>query len=121
MESCESVQSRELPLKGPLTIQRAAELKEELMEALNQVDNLMVILSEATEADLSCLQLLCSCNRSAVRLNKTLSLIGALPVAFSKLLKDTGLHVHVGCPEECDRVCLWKGDPGENDNPGKII
>jgi ABC-type transporter Mla MlaB component len=114
MEPCESVQSKELPLKGVLTIQRAAELKEELLAALNQVDNLMLILSEAREVDLSCLQLLCSCNRSAVRLNKSLSLIGELPDAFSSLLKDTGLLGHVGCPEECDRVCLWSEEPEIN-------
>lgn len=107
MKRSEAKRGMEFPLKGALTIQRVAALKEELLEALNQVNNLQIILSEATEVDLSCLQLLCSGYRTAVRLNKSLSLIGRLPEGISAALRDAGLPWTGGCQVGCGPGCLW--------------
>jgi len=102
-----SEKSGELILKGELAIQRISEVKEELKRALDEVDNLMVNLSEGSDFDLSCLQLLCSAQRTAVCLNKSLQLAGRPPEGLKKALRETGFLKHLGCDLSCEEKCIW--------------
>jgi len=106
METAQLATNQEIVLKGALTIQRISEVKEELMEAMNQVDNLMINLSEATELDLSCLQLICSGHRTAIRLNKSLSLINKAASVATRF-GDAGFTVKEECPCFCGETCVW--------------
>jgi len=96
----------EIVLKGALTIQRVSEIKEELTAALEQVDKLMIDLSEATELDLTCLQLLCSGHRAAIRINKSLSMVGSA-ANISSLIGKAGFARPVRCPSTCAQSCIW--------------
>lgn len=91
--------------RGELTIQRVVELKTELEQALDQTDRLQLDLSEATQIDMTCLQLLCAGHRTATRRNKQLILAGIEPLL--PMLREAGLARHIGCALDCQRSCLW--------------
>lgn len=98
---------KELVLQGKLTIQRIAELKEELVAALEKTDKLLIKITESSDLDLSFLQLLCSAHRTAVALNKSLTLVGAFSREISRTLKTGGFERNIGCSRDCDRSCIW--------------
>lgn len=101
-----------LTLDGDLTIERAAEIKKALVIALDNTDRLFVDLEKVSEADLSCLQLLCSAHRMSVSMNKRLMLSGKRSEAFRNLCKAAGFQRHTGCVLDTQESCLWKGtDP----------
>jgi anti-anti-sigma regulatory factor len=97
----------ELVLTGDLVLQRIASLQEEILAALADVDRLLLNVSGASTFDLSFLQLLCSAHRSAVPLNKSLSLAGKLPESFQRKLEEAGFGRHVGCRFDCQNSCIW--------------
>lgn len=97
--------SGERKWRGELTIARVAELKEELSKALENSDRLLVDLSEATEIDSACLQLLCSAHRTAVRQGKEMSLRGT--EALAPILREAGFVRHIGCALDCNQSCIW--------------
>jgi len=103
----EMMETKQLVLKGELAIQRISEVKEELKRALDEVDDLMVNLNEATDFDLSALQLLCSAQRTAVCLSKSLKLVGSPPEGLKKALEATGFLKHLGCGLSCEEKCIW--------------
>jgi anti-anti-sigma regulatory factor len=100
-------QTRELVLQGELVLQRIAALKEELQAALDRTDHLLLNLSEGSAFDLAFLQLLCSGHRSAVQLNKSLSLVDRLPDGFQQQIEEAGFVRHVGCRLNGQDTCLW--------------
>lgn len=109
VEAQKAIAHREMFLHGALTIQRVAELKKEVSEALYQVDHLTINLAGTSKVDLSGLQLLCASHRSALRLGKSLSLALSSKVSteLTATLQDAGLVRHVGCPAGCRQSCLW--------------
>lgn len=103
----EAGRAGELVLKGALVVQRVAEVKEELKNALEEVDTLMVNLAEISELDLSCLQLLCSAHRAAVAMNKTLIRVGKPEV--KGIFKGIDMVNSRECPFACNEGCVWTG------------
>ncbi len=99
------VESGTFHWQGVLTVQRVIALKEELFIALDGLDKILINLSGATEIDPACMQLLCSAHRSAVTLNKELTLIGAGHLA--ETIRESGFLRHVGCALDCNHSCLW--------------
>ncbi len=59
-----------LTLSGELTVGRAAQLKADLLDALGRGNRLVLDLGGVTEADVTCLQLLCATHRSAAAQGK---------------------------------------------------
>ncbi|MBF0507253.1 MAG: STAS domain-containing protein [Nitrospirae bacterium] len=102
-----------LTLDGDLTIERADELKKALIDGLAETDRLIVDLENVGEADLTCLQLLCSAHRMSVRLNKRLMLSEKRSEAFRNLCKTAGFQRHTGCVLDTQGSCLWKGTDQE--------
>ncbi|PLX94843.1 MAG: anti-sigma factor antagonist [Desulfuromonas sp.] len=100
----------ELVWSGELTVQRVSALKEELQQALSQLDRIEVDLATATQVDISVLQLLCSGHRSAVSLHKVLKLAGTETALLKSVLLDAGFSRHTGCQLDCDESCLWVTD-----------
>ncbi len=95
-----------LTLKGALTIENAAELKSAVAEALDASTGLVLELAEVDTADLSCLQLLCSAHRTAVRDGKSLELRNA-GGGFIAMTDAAGYGRHLGCMNRSRSDCLW--------------
>ena len=68
-----------LRLEGDLTIYRAAELKQALLEAVDRLGSLEVDLSGVTELDTAGVQLLLLAKRAAGEKNKQFRLMGHSP------------------------------------------
>ncbi len=96
-------------IAGAVTVQRAAELKAVLADALARADRLAIDLSGVTEADLCGLQLLCSARRTAAQSGKRFALAGATPDAVRRAAEGAGACVRSGCGAEDPATCPWKG------------
>lgn len=96
-----------LPLQGDLGIQRAGELHQGLLKALDQTQWLELDLSEARDVGLCCLQLLCAAHRSARRLGKRLTLAPGISPDFRKAVERSGYPRQWGCEGQEDADCLW--------------
>jgi len=93
---------------GSLTVQQAAEFKDKLKKALNEVDRLEINLVKVTEVDLTCLQLLCSAHKTCMKSHKTLNISHQQTEALQKAVKDAGYERHRGCKDIGENnQCLW--------------
>lgn len=101
------LQNETISLKGDLTVQHIAAIKAELAQAMARLDSLQLDISEATDVDISFLQLLCAAHRSALNLHKELALADQTQERIRKTLKDAGFVRHVGCSLGCSESCLW--------------
>ncbi len=98
-----------LTIAGAVTVQRAAELKAVLVDALAKADRVAIDLSGVTDVDLCGLQLLCSAQRTASGSRKRLALVGPAPDVFRRAAADAGFCVRTGCGAEDPGKCPWKG------------
>ncbi len=98
-----------LAIAGALTVQRAAELKTVLVDALARSGGVAVDLSGVTEIDLCGLQLLCSARRTAARSGKRFALAGPTPDAVRRAAEAAGACIRSGCGAEDPATCPWKG------------
>ena len=96
-----------ISLDGEVTLQQAEELRRVLIKALVDADEVSVDMEKAEKVDLSCLQLLCSAHRSAVRLSKKLAFSGSSPKALRDVVETTGFSRATGCRLDCDKSCIW--------------
>ena len=94
-------------LEGEITVNHAEELRMLLIKALIDADRVHVDFGPVSDADVSCLQLLCSAHRSAGRMKKSLSLADDWPGPFSKTVRDAGYARLTGCHLDADHSCLW--------------
>ncbi len=94
---------------GALTVQRAAELKAVLVDALARADAVAVDLGGVTEVDLCGLQLLCSATRTAARSGKRFALTGRTADAVRRAAAEAGVCVRSGCGADDPAKCPWKG------------
>jgi ABC-type transporter Mla MlaB component len=88
---------KRLCLDGELTVSNAAALREGLLAALAQGDQVELDLEEVTAIDLAGLQLLCSAHRTAVAGEKSLTLKGTLPPALQQACAGAGFDLHRSC------------------------
>lgn len=79
-----------LTLTESMSIQNAAELKEILNNALNEVNALFITHDSITECDITYLQLLIAANKSAMELKKIFKVIGGHSDPFKNLIESTG-------------------------------
>ena len=77
-------------LEDALTLRHADEIRQVLMKALVDADEIAITFRNVTDVDLSCLQLLCSAHRSAVRFNKRLKFAGSAPPLFRRSMEAAG-------------------------------
>lgn len=102
-----SVDRAVVTVTGTLTAGDVEELRSLLIKALIDADRVELDAAKVTAADLSCLQLLCSAHRSAVRLNKVLTLAGGLSKALKEAAESAGYLRHIGCRLDREKDCLW--------------
>jgi anti-anti-sigma regulatory factor len=91
-------------LEDALTLRHADEIRKVLIKALIDADEVAITFRNVTDVDLSCLQLLCSAHRSAVRFNKRLSLAGSTPPIFQRSMEAAGYSRLTGCGFDQDRT-----------------
>ncbi len=94
-------------LEGDLTLQNAAELRTMLIKAIIDTDTVAIRFGAVQDVDLSCLQLLCSAHRSAVRLNKLIQFAGDLPKTLLDTADVAGYSRLKGCQLDKGQSCLW--------------
>jgi anti-anti-sigma factor len=103
-----------LAVNGPVTVERACELKEILMKALHGAEHVVFDLEGVTEVDLSCLQILCSAHRTSARLNKRITISKVRPEVFCRVAECAGFERHTGCVQDTTKSCLWVKDKEKN-------
>lgn len=96
-----------ITLEGELTLPYAEKLRGVLLDALAAVDEVSIAFENVQDADLSCLQLLCSAHRSAVRIRKQVLSSGDQPRIFSDVVEAAGFVRSMGCKLDCGNSCLW--------------
>ena len=103
-----------LTFTGELTIRRAEELRTVLTGALAGAETVSLDFVGVTAADLSFLELLCAAHRSAMRLNKRLTFVSALPESIGQTVAKAGFarrtccfSRHSDCNPNCEKGCLW--------------
>jgi anti-anti-sigma regulatory factor len=94
-------------LEGSLAVGQAEELRMLLIKALIDADQVNVDFGTVTDIDLSCLQLLCSAHRSAVRMNKRLVFSSGTPAEFRQAVVEAGYARSTGCRLDRNNSCLW--------------
>lgn len=94
-------------LLGSLLVDRAASLKEEISEALEGSDNVLLGVSQVEDLDLACLQVLYAAKKSAASAGKELHFLGSVPSRLSKRLVACGfLHGVSGNAEEFESALV---------------
>lgn len=96
-----------LALNGPVTVDRACELKGKLITAFYGAEHIILDFGGVTEVDLSCLQILCSAHRTLTKLNKNITLGNIQPDVFSRAVECAGFNRHTGCALDAAKSCLW--------------
>ncbi|MEO5339160.1 MAG: STAS domain-containing protein [Magnetococcus sp. MYC-9] len=95
-----------LMLSGSLTIQQAMPLKELLLRAVGEVNQLTINMEQVERLDLTALQLLCAAHRDLLKSGKQCVRQGTLPDALQRAVREAGF---VGCAGEDDVMGLWTG------------
>jgi anti-anti-sigma regulatory factor len=98
-----------LSMEGDLTIARAVEFRDLLLDSLQKSDSIEIDLATAESVDLSFLQLLCSAHRTAVRDGKELAITGKPGSAFLRARQQAGFSGNKNCRDCPDIDCLWSG------------
>jgi len=96
-----------LTLNGELTVARAEELRAMLISALENADSITVRFKDITDVDISCLQLFCSAHRSAIDLNKSLTVNREGCEIFRHAAETAGFSRKKGCLLDFEDSCLW--------------
>ncbi len=99
-------------LEGEVTLPFAEELKKVLIKAMLDSDDIAVSMEHLQDTDLSCLQLLCSAHRSAVRLKKRIAFSGSPARIFRDTVDASGFARVRGCKLDCEKNCLWTAFSG---------
>ena len=103
-----------IQLEGDLTLPNAAELRSILIKALINADAVTIKFGDVQDLDLSCLQLLCSAHRSAVRLKKQIQFEGSLPKILQETADAAGYLRLKGCQLGSEKSCFWISAGGEH-------
>jgi anti-anti-sigma regulatory factor len=95
-------------LEGDLTVQRANELKDLLLKAVQDSKEVFLRFGQVSGVDLTCLQLFCSVHRTAVDMKKTAKLDGPAPSLFIDLARSAGFLQSGGCELAKQSGCCWQ-------------
>jgi anti-anti-sigma regulatory factor len=93
---------------GDLTISQAEEMKSILLESFEGAEHIEIDLSSVEEADLACLQLLCSAHRTSKHLGKVFGLGDNIAGPFKQAVRRAGYARSSGCVLDTDNQCMWK-------------
>lgn len=96
-----------LTFDGKMTQEHTQGLKAALMGAVESCEHLMVCLEGLVEADVSCMEVFCSAYRTALKLNKRLTLAN-VSVSLRDFIRDNCSCPDIGC-QCCNGTeqCFW--------------
>jgi anti-anti-sigma regulatory factor len=106
-ELVEGERGATLTVSGELTIQNASVFRDALREWVEKSDVLHLDLGGVTDADLTCLQLVCSAHRSMMNMKKNLNMASGLPGSIIKTAREAGFVREHGCRGEESNNCVW--------------
>lgn len=97
-----------LQLGVEATIAQAQELREALLSALCESEEVEIALQGVESADVTCLQNLCAAHRASVAQGIGVRLSGLEQGPWPQLLKESGFARHEACAHSSARDnCLW--------------
>jgi len=103
-----SHQNVPLLFEGNLTIRRAVEIRDMILNHFKNNDSLMISFGKVDSVDISFLQLLCSMHMLAVKENKTVRLDTPVSDELKKVMRHTGYEGSACCGQIEDTDCVWK-------------
>ena len=103
----ESTKTGTLIVNGEMGIQQAAALKDQLLNAQESVEHLVLDVQGVTGIDVSALQIFCSAHRTFMKLRKQITFAGPLPPAWMDFMEVAGFVRGKGCSVDSDSTCLW--------------
>lgn len=95
-----------LSVVGDMTINQVAGIKERLVKAFNDAEQVMVDLSATTSIDVAGVQLLCACHRFSCQYGKKMRLDLGDNDIVSAFLDEVGFSRSFVC-DKGDDDCLW--------------
>lgn len=95
-----------LSFVGDVTIGQVAELKEQLVEALNEAERVIVDVSSATAIDVAGVQLLCACHRYSCQNGKKMCVDLGDNVLVSDFLDSVGFSRSFVCNNGGEDDCI---------------
>lgn len=92
-----------------LTIENSGEFLNIVRDALLSSSEVEIEFATGVEIDLTGLQIICSCCKSAARDGKVFKYKGPQPESLTNLIHATGAERHAVCKHNNDSTCLWFG------------
>jgi anti-anti-sigma regulatory factor len=99
-----------LTLSGDLTISNAELFKTTLIDAMKNTGDLVLNLTNITDADISCLQIVCSAHKKAINSNWSIKIDDNPSIVFKDALRDSGFLRQKGCLSDMHGRCLLTGE-----------
>jgi ABC-type transporter Mla MlaB component len=103
-----------LIMEGDLTIERAAELKGMLLDALKSSASVIIHFKENSKTDVSFLQLVCAAHRSALSFGKHLKLSRTIPETLLQEIRSVG-YAHHPVWDFNNNTAIVKSQGGNNE------
>ncbi len=94
-------------LTGDLTMMEAQETKKKLLEAIEEVQTLLLDLRTIQSVDVSFIQLLCAAHRECFLSEKGIFIQGEVSTIIETLLERAGYTKQYGCFPAAKKSCLW--------------
>jgi anti-anti-sigma factor len=82
--------SKTLTLAGELTVANVVRIREEILQAFNEAEQVMIDLAKVTDIDVAGLQLLCASQRFARDKRKKMVLVTGGNVHFNEIIAEAG-------------------------------
>jgi len=98
-----------MKISGAITLSSVGEFLVQLSTTFDQIDNVVVDISDVTEIDVAGLQLLCSSHRSSLFGNKGFRIIGQDRPAIWETALTSGQVRTSGCEIDTKCTCIWVG------------
>lgn len=106
-----SGETTDVTIKGDLIVQNAAELRNKLLELLQQFQHLRLNIHSVDRIDLAGLQLFCSARQTALKMNKLLE-VEEIPPKITETVKSSGYAFRIGCRARDNSDCLCFNQEG---------
>ncbi len=99
-----------LKLEGDATIETVEQLHQEVLEALQEADHLLLDCEQVTSCGFYALQMLCSAHRTSVKWNKQLTFHGVPSPVVEDAIRATGFMRKHACSFGSNAEdCMWIG------------
>ena len=106
-DSADQPGTRELTIRGSMTIQHGPEIKAALLRALDASGTVLLDLAEVTEIDLIGLQFVCSTHRAVMASGKHFMLKKTANPVIEVAMREAGFARHMGCVQGAEHTCSW--------------